>query len=95
MGRERAFFQVCGIVMLLGAIAAPVGRAAAPALDERDADRIAVEAYHYFYPLVTMDVSRRQLTNIEPGKMLGRGPMNTKPLFSTRSAKSAFSDRKP
>ena len=25
----------------------------------------------------------------------GRGPMNTKPLFSTRSAKSAFSDRKP
>ena len=25
----------------------------------------------------------------------GRGPMNTKPLFSTRSAKSAFSERKP
>jgi hypothetical protein len=77
MDRERAFFQVCGIVMLLGAIAAPLGWAAAPTLDERDADQIAVEAYHYFYPLVIMDVSRRQLTNIEPGKMLGRGPMNT------------------
>jgi hypothetical protein len=25
----------------------------------------------------------------------GRGPMKTKPLFSTRSAKSAFSDRNP
>ena len=25
----------------------------------------------------------------------GVGPMNWKPLFSTRSAKSAFSDRKP
>ena len=25
----------------------------------------------------------------------GRGPMKTKPLFSTRSAKSAFSERKP
>ena len=25
----------------------------------------------------------------------GLGPMNTKPLFSTRSAKSAFSDKKP
>jgi hypothetical protein len=25
----------------------------------------------------------------------GRGPMKTKPLFSTFSAKSAFSDRKP
>ena len=24
-----------------------------------------------------------------------RGPMNVKPLFSTRSAKSAFSERKP
>ncbi|KAG1291753.1 hypothetical protein G6F57_023778 [Rhizopus arrhizus] len=25
----------------------------------------------------------------------GRGPMKTKPLFSTRSAKSAFSDKNP
>jgi hypothetical protein len=77
MSSERAFFQVCGIVLLLGLVAVPAGRAAAPALDERDADQIAVEAYHYFYPLVIMDVSRRQLTNIEPGKMPGRGPMNT------------------
>src|SRR6266481_52274 len=29
----------------------------------------------YFYPLVTMDVTRKQLTNVEPGKGLG-APMN-------------------
>lgn len=38
---------------------------------------IATEAYHYFYPLLSMDVTRRQLTNIEAGKMPGRGPANT------------------
>lgn len=38
---------------------------------------IATEAYHYFYALVSMDVTRRQLTNIDAGKMPGRGPANT------------------
>lgn len=43
----------------------------------QDAHEIGVEAYIYLYPLVLMDITRRQLTNIEPGKMAGRGPMNT------------------
>ena len=30
-----------------------------------------------FYPLVTMDITRKQSTNIEPGKEFGKGPMNT------------------
>jgi hypothetical protein len=51
--------------------------AQAPQLSQQEANEIAVEAYIYFYPLITMDVTRRQVTNIEPGKMLGRGPMNT------------------
>ena len=46
-------------------------------ISEQEANQIAVEAYIYFYPLVTMDLTRRQLTNIEAGKMFGRGPMNT------------------
>lgn len=50
---------------------------AAADIEPREAEQIAVEAYHYLYPLVIMDVSRRQMTNIEPGKMIGRGPMNT------------------
>src|SRR5215470_3587175 len=48
--------------------------AATPSAD--DIHEIGMEAYVYFYPLVTMDVTRRQLTNIESGKMIGRGPMN-------------------
>ncbi|MGB8525498.1 MAG: DUF1254 domain-containing protein, partial [Rhodoplanes sp.] len=37
---------------------------------------IGVDAYLYFYPLVTMDITRKQFTNAEPGKVPGRGPMN-------------------
>jgi|SRR5580700_6398887 hypothetical protein len=46
-------------------------------LTPQEAYEIGVEAYVYFYPLVMMDVTRRQLTNIEAGKMIGRGPLNT------------------
>ncbi len=38
---------------------------------------IAAEAYGFLYPLVTMELTRRQATNIEAGKMPGRGPVNT------------------
>src|SRR5258708_1294899 len=41
------------------------------------AHAIAVDAYLYFYPLVIMDISRRQFTNVELGKEFGKGPMNT------------------
>ncbi|WP_083786708.1 DUF1254 domain-containing protein [Methylobacterium nodulans] len=46
------------------------------AITEQEAQDIAVEAYVYFYPLVTMDLTRKQLTNLEPGRVPGRGPMN-------------------
>jgi hypothetical protein len=46
------------------------------AVSEQEARAIAVDAYLYFYPLVTMDITRKQSTNIEPGKEFGRGPMN-------------------
>jgi hypothetical protein len=45
-------------------------------ISEQDAHAIGVNAYLYFYSPITMDVTRKQLTNMEPGKGIG-GPMNT------------------
>ena len=45
--------------------------------EERELSRIAVEAYVFLYPLVNMDVFRRQATNIESGQRPPFGPMNT------------------
>jgi hypothetical protein len=56
---------------------AAMAQSGPPAITEAEAHAIAVDAYVYFYPLVTMDVTRKQFTNIEPGKELGKGPMNT------------------
>jgi hypothetical protein len=36
---------------------------------------VGVEAYHYLYSLITMDVTRRIMTNVPAGKMPGFGPM--------------------
>jgi hypothetical protein len=53
----------------------PFASAAEP-INEQDAYEIGVEAYTYLYPLVLMDVTRRQAVNVEAGKVVGRGPMN-------------------
>jgi hypothetical protein len=50
---------------------------AQPAITEQEAHAIGVKAYLYFYSLVTMDLTRKQSTNIEPGKEVGKGPMNS------------------
>jgi hypothetical protein len=38
---------------------------------------IGVDAYLYFYPLISVDITRLQSTNIEVGKEFGKGPMNS------------------
>jgi len=48
-----------------------------PALTNEQAHAIGLDAYVYFYPLITMDITRKQSTNIESGKEFGKGPMNT------------------
>jgi hypothetical protein len=46
------------------------------AVTEQEAQSTAVDAYIYFYPVILMDITRKQSTNIEPGKEFGKGPMN-------------------
>ena len=48
----------------------------AQALTEDEAHALGVNAYLYFYPLVTMDITRLQLTNQQPGPGSLGGPMN-------------------
>src|SRR6266481_9323112 len=50
-------------------------RASEP-LTAQEAHAIGVDAYVYFYPLLSMDITRKQFTNVEPGKAFGKGPMN-------------------
>ena len=49
---------------------------AADTVSEQDAHAIGVAAYTYFYSLVTMDVTRKQLTNAARPEGI-HGPMNT------------------
>lgn len=55
---------------------AVAGEPSAARLSEAEALEIAIEGYHYFYSLVSMEVTRRVATNVEPGKVPAMGPMN-------------------
>jgi hypothetical protein len=46
-------------------------------ITEQEAHAIGVDAYLYFYPLISADITRRVSTNIEAGKEPMKGPMNT------------------
>jgi hypothetical protein len=78
MNRAQIFSTQIGGASLLVAINLVLSTAAlkAEAINEQQAHAIGVDAYLYFYSPVTMDLTRRQLTNVEPGKGFG-GPMNT------------------
>jgi hypothetical protein len=78
VSRGARSWALAGTAILAGALAAgiaPASRAAEP-VGEQQAHTIAVDAYLYFYPLVTMDLTRRQLTNGGPAATPIQGPMN-------------------
>jgi len=64
------------LALLFGLAALAMPRGAHAGITEEEARAIAVDAYIYLYPLVTMELTRKQSTNIEPGKEFGKGPMN-------------------
>ena len=45
-------------------------------ITEQEAHAIGVDAYLYFYPLVSVDITRKVTTNVEAGKIPGFGPPN-------------------
>src|ERR1700693_3320086 len=65
--------------LVVGPAFAPAAMAqgASPAITAEEARAIGVDAYLYFYPLISVDITRKQSTNVEPGKEFGKGPMNT------------------
>jgi hypothetical protein len=78
---ELRFLVIWGTLCLLALCPFNVVRAQQTTSDTpitaQEAYEIGVEAYVYFYPLVTIDLTRRIGTNIEAGKIPGFGPMNT------------------
>ena len=64
------------LALLLAPSFAAVGIADPAPITKDEAHAIGVDAYLYFYPLITMEATRKQLTNQEPTPGGIGGPMN-------------------
>ena len=71
--RRTAFAGLALTFSLLAA--APAG--AKEGITDEEAHAIAVNAYLYFYPLISMELTRQQSTNVEKATEAGKAPMNT------------------
>lgn len=62
------FCRPVALTLLLAVTLTIIPATSKAAISEQEALAIGVDAYLYFYPIITMDVTRKQSTNIEPGK---------------------------
>src|SRR5262249_22074033 len=72
---KRIALAVLFSIGLLSTFIAPT--AAQSAITEQEAHAIGVDAYLYFYPLISFDITRLYSTNVEPDKEPLKAPMNT------------------
>src|SRR6478752_1726227 len=63
------------VVALYAGLVSGAGAQTSDKISEQEAHAIGLSAYLYFYPLVTMDLTRKQLTNVVKAEGLG-APMN-------------------
>ncbi len=71
----KSLFVIALLAAILIAESPAAARAAEP-ITEQEAHAIAVDAYLYLYPLVTMDVTRKQLVNGGTTASVFQAPMN-------------------
>ena len=88
VGILAAHIRRCSLLVATCLIVFTTVAKAEPITDQQ-AHAIGVDAYLYFYSLVTMDLTRKQLTNVETGKGFG-GPTNT---FANAPAYPTAQDR--
>jgi hypothetical protein len=82
ISRTKASFAAVVLIGSLVAMASLSRAEPAPPLSEQVAHDIAMEAYIYSYPLLMMDATRRQATNVAADKTVARGPANIHPRKS-------------
>jgi hypothetical protein len=72
--RQRVALLACPAVIATGFAPRRAAFAAVPTLQE--AHDLAAEAYIFLYPLVSMDLTRRIMTNLPASRRAGFGPIN-------------------
>lgn len=73
--RVAGFVAIC-LAVPLWAGAPAIAQSSAPTVTAEQAKAIGVDAYIYFYPLILMDLTRKQSINGDRANF-GQGPMNT------------------
>src|SRR6266436_1076707 len=77
MNPRSTFALSLGLLLGLALAPAAMAQSAPAVITEQEAHAIGVDAYLYFYPLISTDITRLTSTNIEAGKEPLKGPMNT------------------